>query len=103
MLPRLPVGRIPRLGGFATGGRSGPGASPGELIPDRGAECRKVAGMAAGGRFCPVTTCSSTTFPPVLLERLADAARNEAAFGLPQLEPGRVPVAWLTGELRYVT
>jgi hypothetical protein len=50
MLPRLPVGRIPRLAGFAAGGRSGPGASPGEFIHDRGAERRKVAGLAAGGQ-----------------------------------------------------
>jgi len=50
MLPRLPVGHIPRSGAFVVGGRSGPGASLSELIHDRGAERRKVAGMEAGGQ-----------------------------------------------------
>jgi hypothetical protein len=50
MLQRLPVGHIPRSGGFVVGGRSGRGASPSELIHDRGAERRKVAGMASGGQ-----------------------------------------------------
>jgi hypothetical protein len=45
MFPRLPVGHIPRSGGFAVGGQSGSGASPKELINDRGAERRKVASL----------------------------------------------------------
>jgi MFS family permease len=38
----MAVGHIPRSGGFVVGGRSGPGASPSELIHDRGAERRRL-------------------------------------------------------------
>ena len=50
MLPRLLVGHIPKSGGFVVGGRPGPGASPGELIHDRGAEASAI-GSALSGRI----------------------------------------------------